>query len=30
MTLAWLFDTWRLQGRNALVECYALLAESQL
>jgi hypothetical protein len=30
MTLAWLFDTWRLQGRNALVECCALLAESQL
>ena len=30
MTLASLFGTWRLQGLNPLVECRALLAESQL
>jgi len=30
MTLASLFGTWRLQGRNPLEQCRALLAESQL
>lgn len=30
MTLATLFGTWRLQGRNPLVECRALLAQPQL
>jgi transposase len=30
MTLASLFGTWRLQGRNPLVECRALLAQPQL
>ena len=30
MTLASLFGTWRLQGRNPLVECRALLAQHQL
>ena len=30
MTLASLFGTWRLQGRNPLTECRALLASPQL
>ena len=29
MTLATLFGTWRLQGRNPLEECRALLASPQ-
>lgn len=30
MTLASLFGTWRLQGRNPLTECHALLTQSQV
>jgi len=30
MTLASLFGTWRLQGRNRLTVCRALLAQPQL
>jgi transposase len=30
MTLASLFGTWRLQGRNPLEQCHALLTQSQV